>query len=87
MKFSTGEVAWKNRSVGKGSLIYAEHNLYALGEDGIVGLVEATPTEYREKSRFEISKGGFPTWSQPVIANGKLYLRDQDNLFCYNIKK
>jgi outer membrane protein assembly factor BamB len=87
MKFSTGEVAWKNRSVGKGSLIYAEHNLYALGEDGIVGLVEATPTEYRENSRFEISKGGFPTWSQPVIANGKLYLRDQDNLFCYNIKK
>jgi outer membrane protein assembly factor BamB len=87
MKFDTGDVAWHNRSVGKGSLIYADHNLYIVGEDGIIGLVEATPAGYNEKSRFEISKGGFPTWSQPVIANGKLYLRDQDNLFCYNIQK
>jgi len=87
MKFETGDVAWRDRSVGKGSLIYADRHLYALGEDGIVGLVEATPAGYHEISRFEISKGGYPTWSQPVIANGKLYLRDQDNLFCYNIKK
>ncbi len=87
MKFETGEVAWRDRSVGKGSLIYADRHLYALGEDGIVGLIEATPAGYREISRFEISKGGYPTWSQPVIANGRLYLRDQDNLFCYNIKK
>jgi outer membrane protein assembly factor BamB len=87
MKFETGEVAWRDRSVGKGSLIYADRHLYALGEDGVVGLVEATPASYREISRFEISKGGYPAWSQPVISNGKLYLRDQDNLFCYNIKK
>ena len=87
MKFETGEVAWRDRSVGKGSLIYADRHLYALGEDGVVGLVEATPSGYHEISRFEIPKGGYPTWSQPVIANGKLYLRDQDNLFCYNVKK
>jgi outer membrane protein assembly factor BamB len=87
MKFETGEVAWKDRSVGKGSLVYADHKLYALGEDGVVGLIEATPGSYHEISRFEIAKGGYPTWSQPVIANGKLYLRDQDNLFCYNIAK
>ncbi len=87
MKFSTGEVAWRNRSVGKGSLIYADRNLYVLGEDGVVGLVEATPAGYHEKSRFEIAKGGYPTWSQPVIANGKLYIRDQDNLYCFNVKK
>jgi len=87
MKFATGDVAWRNRSVGKGSLIYADGNLYVLGEDGIVGLVEASPAGYHEKSRFEIAKGGYPAWSQPVIANGRLYLRDQDNLFCYNVKK
>jgi len=87
MKFETGDVAWRNRSVGKGSLIYAERHLYAVGEDGMVGLIEATPAGYHEISRFEISKGGYPLWSQPVIANGRLYLRDQDNLFCYNIKK
>ena len=87
MKFETGEVAWRDRSVGKGSLIYADRHLYALGEEGVVGLVDATPAGYHEISRFEIPKGGFPTWSQPVIANGKLYLREQDNLFCYNVKK
>ncbi len=87
MKFQTGEVAWRDRSVGKGSLIYADKHLYLLGEEGVVGLAEATPAGYREIARFEIPKGGFPTWSQPVIANGRLYLREQDNLFCYNIKK
>lgn len=87
MKFETGEVAWRDRSVGKGSLIYADRHLYALGEDGVMGLVEPNPEGYREISRFEIPKGGYPTWSQPVIANGKLYLREQDNLYCYNVKK
>ena len=60
MKFLTGEVAWRNRSVGKGSVTYAEHNLYALSEEGVVGLIAATPQGYQEKSRFEIHQGGFP---------------------------
>src|SRR4051794_28138661 len=81
MKFLTGEVAWRDRSVGKGSVAYADRHLYALGEDGVVGLIEATPAGYKEKSRFEISRGSFPTWTQPVVANGKLYLREQDNLY------
>lgn len=87
MKFLTGEVAWRDRSVGKGSVAYAEGHIYALGEDGAVGLIEATPAGYKEISRFEIPRGNFPTWTQPVIANGKLYLREQDNLYCYNIKR
>jgi outer membrane protein assembly factor BamB len=87
MKFLTGEVAWRDRSVGKGNVIYAEGNLYAFGEDGVMGLVQATPEGYKEKSRFEIHKGSYPTWTPPVIANGKLYLRDQDNLYCYDIKR
>ena len=87
MKFLTGEVAWRDRSVGKGNVIYAEGNLYAFGEDGTVGLIQATPQGYKEKSRFEIRKGSYPTWTPPVIANGRLYLRDQDSLYCYNIKR
>ena len=87
MKFLTGAVAWRDRSVGKGSVTYADRHLYALSEDGVAGLIEATPAGYKEKSRFEISKGNFPTWTPPVIANGKLYLREQDNLYCYNIKR
>jgi outer membrane protein assembly factor BamB len=87
MKFQTGEVAWRNRSVGKGSVTYAEGKLYALSEEGVVGLIEATPEGYKERSRFEISKGSYPTWTPPVIANGKLYLREQDNLYCYAINR
>ena len=86
MNFKTGQVAWKDRSVGKGQVISAAGQLYLLSEDGVVGLAEATPEGYREKSRFSIGRGDYPTWTLPVIANGHLYLRDQDTLYCYNIR-
>jgi len=86
MKFMTGEVAWKNRSVGKGGVTYADGMLYALGEDGVMGLIEATPAGYKEISRFTIEKGEFPTWTPPVISGGRMYLREQDNLYCYDVK-
>jgi outer membrane protein assembly factor BamB len=86
MEFKSGKVAWRDRSVGKGNCIYAEGNLYCLSENGVVGLVEATSAAYREKSRFQIPPGSFPTWSFPAIADGKLFLREQDNLYCYDIK-
>jgi outer membrane protein assembly factor BamB len=87
MEFRTGKVAWRNRSVGKGHCIYAEGHLYCLSEDGVVGLVEATPAAYREKSRFRIPRGEYPTWAVPVVAEGKLFLREQDNLYCYDIQE
>jgi outer membrane protein assembly factor BamB len=86
MRFADGEVAWRDRSVGKGSVIYAEGHLYVLGENGTLALVEATPEAYREKSRFEIPRGAYPTWTPPVISNARLYLREQDSLYCYDIK-
>lgn len=86
MKFLTGEVAWRDRSVGKGSVTYAGRHLYVLGENGVVALVEASPAAYKEKSRFTISKSDRPTWAPPVISEAKLFLRDQDNLYCYSIK-
>ncbi len=86
MQFNTGKVAWKNRSVGKGSVTYAEKRLYLLGEDGVIGLAEANADAYKEISRFEVAKGSLPTWSPLVISNGKLYYRDQDNLTCFDIK-
>ncbi len=86
MQFNTGKVAWKNRSVGKGSVTYAEKHLYLLGEDGVIGLAEANSSAYKEISRFEVNKGSLPTWSPLVISGGKLYYRDQDNLTCFDIK-
>ena len=87
MNLMTGQVAWRDRSVGKGNCIYADRRLYCLGERGVVGLVDPTPAGYKEVSRFEIPGGDFPTWTPPVIADGKLYLREQDTLYCYNIRK
>jgi outer membrane protein assembly factor BamB len=87
MNLETGRVAWRDRSVGKGSVTYADGKLYLLSEDGVVGLAEATSVGYRERSRFEIPQGAFPTWTPPVISGGRLYLREQDNLYCFDIRK
>ncbi len=86
LKFDTGEMAWRNRSVGKGSLIYADERLYLYSEQGTVGLAEATPTEYRERGRFSIKASGPPTWSHPIITNGRLIIRDQDTIYAYDVK-
>ena len=87
MKFDTGEIAWRDRSVGKGSLVYADGRLYCFSENGVMGLVEATPTAYVEKGRFRIEQGQLPTWTHPVVAGGRLYLRDQDTIYAYDVRQ
>jgi outer membrane protein assembly factor BamB len=87
LDFKTGAVKWSDRSVGKGSVTYADGHIYARSERGPVALVEANPEKYVEKGRFEQpDRSGKTTWPYPVIANGKLYLRDHDTLLCYNVK-
>ena len=87
MKFDTGEIAWKDRSVGKGSLVFADGHLYLFSENGVVGLAEATPTGYKEKGRFKIQQDSLPTWTHPVVAGGRLYLRDQDTVYAYDVRE
>jgi outer membrane protein assembly factor BamB len=90
--FLTGQIKWKERSLGAASLCYADGRLYLHGENGEVGLVEATPEAYREKGRFAPS--GEPShsnpmeksWAYPVVANGRLYIRDHGDLWCYDVK-
>ena len=86
MKFDTGEVAWRDRSVGKGSVVFADDRLYLFSETGVVGLAAADPTGYHEHGRFQIKTGSLPTWSHPVVANGKLFIRDQDTIYAYDVK-
>ena len=86
MNFLTGEILWRDRGVGKGQIVSAEGLLYILSDDGVVGLVKVDPEGYREISRFSIEHGQYRTWTLPVVANGKLFLRDQDTLSCYNVK-
>lgn len=86
MNFETGEIKWQARAAGKGSLTYADGHLYCYGEKNAVALVEVNPDEYVEKGLFTVDKGKFPSWAHPVVANGKLYLRDMSNLTCYNVR-
>jgi len=86
IKLKTGEVVWQNRGVGKGSLTYADGHFYCLSESQTVGLVEATPEGYKEKGRFKIPKSGKPSWTHPVVVGGRLFIRDQDTLTCWDVK-
>jgi hypothetical protein len=86
--FKTGDVMWHEGKPGKGSIAYADGRLYYRSEGGPVTLVEANPKKYVEHGRFEPPKGGSdPSWAHPVLANGKLYLRHGDVLFCYDVKQ
>jgi outer membrane protein assembly factor BamB len=86
--FKTGETKWQNRCVGKGSIAAADGRLYVRSEEGPVALVEAMATAYKEIARFEPPDHSKKknVWPFPVIAGGRLYLRDQNVLLCYDVK-
>jgi outer membrane protein assembly factor BamB len=90
VNFKTGDIKWTDKCVGPGSLCVAEGRLYVHGENGDVALVEATPEGYREKGRFkppgQPARGNSRAWAYPVIANGRLYIRDRAVLWCYDVK-
>ncbi len=87
-ELATGELKWsEKKQVGKGSVVYADGCLYLRAEDnGVVGLIKATPDGYEETGRFVQPDFGKPkTWPHPVVVDKKLYLRDQDILLCYDV--
>ena len=86
LEFATAKRMWRDRSVGKGSVTYADGHLYILGEENVVGLVEATPAGYREKGRFQIRDQGWPSWAHPVVSGGRLYIRNQGTLASYDVR-
>jgi len=86
----TGDMQWKSRGSGRGSacVIAADGHLYFRFSDGMMALVEATPEEYKETGTFRIpGSKERPSWSHPVIVDGKLYLREGDLLLCYDVQK
>jgi outer membrane protein assembly factor BamB len=92
--FKTGDIVWSDKSLGKGSVTCADGHLYCYGEsDGTCVLIEASPKGWHESGRFKIPREtsirrkSSKIWTHPVVANGKLYLRDQDLIFCYDVKE
>ena len=91
-EFATGQVKWEDRALGTASLCYADGRLYIHGENGDVALVEPGPESYREKGRFtppdqpKKANDMEKAWAYPVVANGRLYIRDHGALWCYDVK-
>jgi outer membrane protein assembly factor BamB len=81
---ATGERVWARRGFGKGTLVTADGMLYVLSDGGVLALIEATPEEYREKARFQAMTG--KAWTAPALAQGRLYVRDQDELSCLDVR-
>jgi len=93
VEFATGTVKWEDRALGPASLCFADGRLYLHGETGEMALVEPAPDGYHEKGRFtppDQPKRSDPmekAWVYPVVANGSLYLRDHNLLWCYDLKR
>ncbi|MEK6248890.1 MAG: PQQ-binding-like beta-propeller repeat protein [Planctomycetales bacterium] len=91
IEWRTGDDAWRlpGRGPGGGSaaVSYADGHLYFRYEDGVMALIEATPDEYRLKGSFRIASRHGKSWPHPVIADGRLYLRDQHELHCYDLRQ
>jgi outer membrane protein assembly factor BamB len=75
------------RGSGSASITFADGNLYVHYQNGYLALVPATPDGYQEKGSFKIpTASSRQSWSHPVVVDGKLYLREQDTLYVYDVK-
>lgn len=95
VEFATGEIKWgpeRNSAGGNGSaaVLYADGRLYFRYQNGVLVLIEPNPRELKVVSSFKLptaDQQSHPqSWPHPVIANGKLYLRDQTVMYCYDVK-
>jgi outer membrane protein assembly factor BamB len=89
LEMESGEVAWgpiRNDGQNSAAITYADGRIYFRYENGLMILVEANPEEYVEHGSFPIPGSKKPSWSHPVIANGMLLLKEQENLFAYDVR-
>lgn len=89
--FLTGEVVWKKRGSGTGSttVMFADGKLIARFQNGTVALAKISSDGYEEVSSFQTpgsGRGAMPSWAHPVVSDGKLLLREDDVVLCYDIK-
>ena len=88
--FKTGAVKWEERALGPCSWLAADNRIYLHAESGAVALIEPSGEGYREKGRFSPAnpptRGSEKAWAYPVIADGHLYIREKDSLWCYDVK-
>lgn len=85
LDLKSGQRKWFDKGVGKCSLTYADGMLYLFGEnDGAVGLAAVSPAGLQLTGRFSVAGEG-PSWAHPVVTGGRLYLRYDSNLYCFDV--
>lgn len=89
LEFATGRVVWKHRGPGVGSaaVVAADGLLYFRYQNGLVALIEATDRGYHARGTLQVPGAGGDSWAHPVIANGRLLLREQDVLWAYDVRR
>jgi outer membrane protein assembly factor BamB len=91
VELATGTLKWggdiRNDGRGSAAIAYADGHVYYRYENGLVILVEATPAGYKEKGKLQVETSDLLSWAYPVIAGGKMYLRDKDSLYVYDLRK
>ncbi|MBI3948259.1 MAG: PQQ-like beta-propeller repeat protein [Armatimonadetes bacterium] len=86
LDLKTGEVKWFARGVGKGQMCYADGMLYLFNEmNGTAGLAAFSPDGLEMRGQFQVAGQG-TSWAYPVVTGGRLYLRYDDNLYCFDVK-
>ena len=85
LDWKTGEVRWATKAYGKGSLMVADGKLILYGQNGLLGIAEASPEAFKPISSFQ-AMGGKNTWAPPVLANGRIYVRSLDKLAAFDVK-
>ena len=87
LDLKTGKKKWEEKAVGKGSLCFADGMLYLFGEDGgKAALAACSPKALQIKGKVKVSGNG-PSWAHPVVAGGRLYLRYDTHLYCFDVKQ
>lgn len=92
VEMATGKVVWQHlerNEPGSGSaaIVYAEDRLYFRYQDGTMALLDASPEGFKLRGKFKIPGAGGDSWAHPVVLHGKLFLREHDNLFVYDIAR
>ena len=86
LDLNTGEKKWHEKGVGRGSICYADGMLYLFGErGGRMALVAASPEGYKQTGQLRV-RGAGPSWAHPVVIGGRLYLRYDERLYCFDVR-
>jgi outer membrane protein assembly factor BamB len=91
LEWRTGKIVWGGRMRGPGTesaaVVYADGQMYFRYQNGVMALIAASPEGYKLNGQFSIPQVSTPSWAHPVVAGGQLFLREQDNLFVYNVQR